>query len=73
MMSYTYAILRKKLENIIIPTNAAAKQYSNLELEDFLPSNSPELGDGADASASKGASEELIGVGKNEEISGEVS
>jgi hypothetical protein len=38
-----------------------------------LPSNSPELGDGADASASKGASEELIGVGKNEEISGEVT
>lgn len=52
----------------------AATQYSNLvELEDLLPWNSPELGAGAGAgaSASKGSSKELIGVGKNEEISGE--
>lgn len=35
-----------------------------------MPWKSPELGVGAGASDSKGASKELIGVGKNEEISG---
>lgn len=60
-------LIIKILENRI-PTMVATEP--NLaELEDFLPSNSPELGAGADADAS--ASE--LGVGKNEEISGEVS
>lgn len=53
----------------------ATAQSKLAELEDFLPLNSPEIGAGADASASEGASEELIGwlVGKNEEIFGEVT
>lgn len=60
-----------KTPEIIIPRRETT-QPKVVELEDFLPSNSPELGAGEDASAS---GEKLIGglslgVGKNEEISG---